>query len=132
MNILALDLSLNQPGWAYKSGDEVKWGHHKSDTKKSPYERIWANLEWILDIVDGKSIDLVVFEKSIFTKGTSWRILSEQQGVIKSDLIRRNIPVAEVDISAWKKHITGKGNACLLYTSPSPRDGLLSRMPSSA
>ena len=26
----------------------------------------------------------------------------------------------------------GGGNACLLYTSPSPRDGLLSRMPSSA
>ena len=25
-----------------------------------------------------------------------------------------------------------KYNACLLYTSPSPRDGLLSRMPSSA
>ena len=24
------------------------------------------------------------------------------------------------------------GNVCLLYTSPSPRDGLLSRMPSSA
>ena len=26
----------------------------------------------------------------------------------------------------------GKGSTCLLYTSPSPRDGLLSRMPSSA
>ena len=26
----------------------------------------------------------------------------------------------------------GAGNTCLLYTSPSPRDGLLSRMPSSA
>ena len=25
-----------------------------------------------------------------------------------------------------------KGKPCLLYTSPSPRDGLLSRMPSSA
>ena len=25
-----------------------------------------------------------------------------------------------------------KGEVCLLYTSPSPRDGLLSRMPSSA
>ena len=25
-----------------------------------------------------------------------------------------------------------KGRICLLYTSPSPRDGLLSRMPSSA
>ena len=28
--------------------------------------------------------------------------------------------------------LTGKYNICLLYTSPSPRDGLLSRMPSSA
>ena len=28
--------------------------------------------------------------------------------------------------------ITSPGNGCLLYTSPSPRDGLLSRMPSSA
>ena len=26
----------------------------------------------------------------------------------------------------------GEAGACLLYTSPSPRDGLLSRMPSSA
>ena len=26
----------------------------------------------------------------------------------------------------------GKDDGCLLYTSPSPRDGLLSRMPSSA
>ena len=38
-----------------------------------------------------------------------------------------------------KQDITGDGTAnytltyaCLLYTSPSPRDGLLSRMPSSA
>ena len=30
------------------------------------------------------------------------------------------------------KDIIGLTNACLLYTSPSPRDGLLSRMPSSA
>ena len=28
--------------------------------------------------------------------------------------------------------IIDKDNNCLLYTSPSPRDGLLSRMPSSA
>ena len=26
----------------------------------------------------------------------------------------------------------GKGKGCLLYTSPSPRDGRISRMPSSA
>ena len=29
-------------------------------------------------------------------------------------------------------NVTGNANTCLLYTSPSPRDGLLSRMPSSA
>ena len=33
---------------------------------------------------------------------------------------------------AWSKVNTGSYNTCLLYTSPSPRDGLLSRMPSSA
>ena len=29
-------------------------------------------------------------------------------------------------------HAGGRGKACLLYTSPSPRDGQISRMPSSA
>ena len=31
-----------------------------------------------------------------------------------------------------KQKKQGVDNGCLLYTSPSPRDGLLSRMPSSA
>ena len=30
------------------------------------------------------------------------------------------------------KTVESQGRTCLLYTSPSPRDGLLSRMPSSA
>ena len=37
--------------------------------------------------------------------------------------------------SAWtggKQKILDKGRICLLYTSPSPRDQLTSRMPSSA
>ena len=47
--------------------------------------------------------------------------------------------ISEADLSAaLKSVIDGKMDAadsmtpCLLYTSPSPRDGLLSRMPSSA
>ena len=32
----------------------------------------------------------------------------------------------------WKSMTQMNDNICLLYTSPSPRDGLLSRMPSSA
>ena len=34
--------------------------------------------------------------------------------------------------SATEKVVAGRKRTCLLYTSPSPRDGLLSRMPSSA
>ena len=39
------------------------------------------------------------------------------------------------NIHAKRKRIaagSGESMSCLLYTSPSPRDGLLSRMPSSA
>ena len=32
----------------------------------------------------------------------------------------------------WERNPAAQINICLLYTSPSPRDGLLSRMPSSA
>ena len=35
--------------------------------------------------------------------------------------------LGELTIQPWDKYVD-----CLLYTSPSPRDGLLSRMPSSA
>ena len=35
-------------------------------------------------------------------------------------------------LSCYAKILSGSGWTCLLYTSPSPRDGLLSRMPSSA
>src|SRR5664279_881859 len=34
--------------------------------------------------------------------------------------------------NSWTIHLQTHDNLCLLYTSPSPRDGLLSRMPSSA
>ena len=36
------------------------------------------------------------------------------------------------NLEEMRKTIAGLGYTCLLYTSPSPRDGLLSRMPSSA
>ena len=35
-------------------------------------------------------------------------------------------------IVEYLKELIGNVRTCLLYTSPSPRDGLLSRMPSSA
>ena len=43
---------------------------------------------------------------------------------MKPEIILGDVPVFSVD--------TEGSICCLLYTSPSPRDGLLSRMPSSA
>ena len=39
-------------------------------------------------------------------------------------------PTAYLFVDIWRDD--GMFESCLLYTSPSPRDGLLSRMPSSA
>ena len=54
---------------------------------------------------------------------------------LEIDLSRGNIEKEGTDPRLTELHLGGLGtNAkiCLLYTSPSPRDGLLSRMPSSA
>ena len=40
--------------------------------------------------------------------------------------------ILQVDVFAYEYCGYGWATGCLLYTSPSPRDGLLSRMPSSA
>ena len=53
----------------------------------------------------------------------------EPVGVV-GQIIPWNFPLL---MQAWKlAPALAMGNTCLLYTSPSPRDGLLSRMPSSA
>ena len=53
--------------------------------------------------------------------------LPEVLGEVETEEIVKNI-ITKLDITSIKE----MGKACLLYTSPSPRDGLLSRMPSSA
>ena len=74
-----------------------------------------AQLEGILsgyNVADSLSYDI----KSEFL---------EDKNICRSKL--RKLKTFQVNL--WKLY---KSNNCLLYTSPSPRDGLLSRMPSSA
>ena len=83
-------------------------------------------------------------------------IRPDQERIVKYDAYRafqekEGIPVVTgfavddlrtVEVKPWARleclgtyiNLDGAGdtNGCLLYTSPSPRDGLLSRMPSSA
>ena len=48
-------------------------------------------------------------------------------GTIKTTKMKNTVIIRKDYLHYIKKY-----NRCLLYTSPSPRDGLLSRMPSSA
>ena len=62
--------------------------------------------------------------------GTSLDKISAELAML---LVKENttlIPIEAEEITSSKKGSEYRG--CLLYTSPSPRDGLLSRMPSSA
>ena len=56
------------------------------------------------------------------------RVAVIEDNQINIDLIRYQLEVEGFEV--FIERTGGKG--CLLYTSPSPRDGLLSRMPSSA
>ena len=49
-----------------------------------------------------------------------------------SEWLEENCPPSMRTPMVEDEVVWGGRNACLLYTSPSPRDGLLSRMPSSA
>ena len=69
-------------------------------------------------------------------------MLSGAEGLTRQKAARlvidlANTAGAEGFIEVNHSHVSGVsvitgGHGCLLYTSPSPRDGLLSRMPSSA
>ena len=55
------------------------------------------------------------------------------RGVVGFQVISNRFEALDVEGGDWINPATRSNNyACLLYTSPSPRDGLLSRMPSSA
>ena len=56
--------------------------------------------------------------------------LAEEE--LKESLDKPDKLEQELKLMLLPKDSADDGSACLLYTSPSPRDGLLSRMPSSA
>ena len=64
------------------------------------------------------------------------KILSSEKGYRLFDSMKELIDACDmIDIvtpTVFHHDVSLQAIACLLYTSPSPRDGLLSRMPSSA
>ena len=70
----------------------------------------------------GSKSAVAFFSLEMSSEQLSTRILSEQSRIRSNDIRRGKVSEKE-----FEQFID-----CLLYTSPSPRDGLLSRMPSSA
>ena len=58
--------------------------------------------------------------------------LAPQLGDLLVPELTKEIGSGEKILAYGKAAMVGLNGDCLLYTSPSPRDGLLSRMPSSA
>ena len=76
---------------------------------------------------------MAIIVTAVATWASCVNILSQVEAVV------RNIGIKHTDLRRWDKlncEVNDQGllmfQGCLLYTSPSPRDGLLSRMPSSA
>ena len=76
------------------------------------------------------------FEKNIIWSGkfdneidNMFEILDDISGTIFKEA---HVKVSGLPRSELSYFVSNKDYICLLYTSPSPRDGLLSRMPSSA
>ena len=67
-----------------------------------------------------------LFDKSIKIKPDFWQAINNQ-GLAYFE--RNNV---NLSIKLFESAISIEENACLLYTSPSPRDKRQSRMPSSA
>ena len=65
-------------------------------------------------------------------QGASMSIAYPFTAIVGQDDMRRALTIAAVDPGIGGVLVLGERGTCLLYTSPSPRDGLLSRMPSSA
>ena len=77
------------------------------------------------DVTDHDAVRKAVDE--LEAKGTRIDILVNNAGM------QHRGPLEEFEPDAFEKLLqTNIASVCLLYTSPSPRDGLLSRMPSSA
>ena len=76
------------------------------------------------DMVPPNAADWDAQEQVYRSGATTWDGIHQQ--IVRDNAVRRDAADSRGFDTA---HEAG---ACLLYTSPSPRDGLLSRMPSSA
>ena len=88
-------------------------------TPETSAQELWQTYRWSVDPLRRREAALLMAKSSPTLAGQGWG----------------DDPLAAVALALAAESEQRRGDhseACLLYTSPSPRDGLLSRMPSSA
>ena len=96
-----------------------------------PVLAVTAIVQAVQQIVSRKQnpLDAVVISVTQINAGSGFNIIPQKANFIGT--IRTINPDTRISVHKQFTEIC-EATACLLYTSPSPRDGLLSRMPSSA
>ena len=70
--------------------------------------------------------------KSVLQQGREDIYASYGEGDSSATLVRMQTVLTDTILLEWWNTVFSTSDTCLLYTSPSPRDATLSRMPSSA
>ena len=115
------------------------------DTSNVINVHVYGNVTADKYIGDGTTLTGVALETDMTSNASRISVLetdlssnASRVGVLETDLSSNasRVGVLETDLSSNASRVgvleTDLSSNCLLYTSPSPRDGLLSRMPSSA
>ena len=103
------------------------------DTRKDR-DRIYAVGEFVNSVTRREDDQVYPPPPAGFTAGEPVEFLSPYTRAVGGDVtLDRHRHTTRVKVFAGSRAVTMKAcEACLLYTSPSPRDATLSRMPSSA
>ena len=93
----------------------------------------WANSKDAESALNAAVIGFNTWSTLTLDQRSNW-INKLRNAVLKNEELLRMAIIYEMGktYDASYEDIEALVNSCLLYTSPSPRDGLLSRMPSSA
>ena len=78
----------------------------------------------------GPEVEIKLPEEKIKEEDKTYE--DERETKLEDGGVANDTPEKPVEQPAVQGSDKQESNSCLLYTSPSPRDGLLSRMPSSA
>ena len=106
-------------------------------TKLLPYEFTKDNNiiafqdDDLIEVLHCEEINIQLYTEIRRYIGTSFKLTKLSQ-IEFNDILTSNFAADEEQNNDIAEELDDEFNLCLLYTSPSPRDGLLSRMPSSA